>query len=277
MSAHRSGPGGHRRREVGARQPHRPARGRHLRARARSSRRLLIDRLGALGYTARPFDPRETGLAQGRQRGQGRCSGPLAVAGFAAGNVMLLSVSVWSGADAATRDLFHWLSAMIALPAVAYAGRPFFRSAVNALRLGRINMDVPISLGVLLASAMSLFETINGARPRLFRCLRHAALLPADGTLSRPADAREGPLGHRAARVALGRGRHGDRARTDCAAIVPARDLKPGMSVAVAAGEPAAGRRHRPGRQQRHGPLAADRRIRAGARHAPAPRFMPAS
>ncbi len=121
----------------------------------------LIDRLGVIGYMARPFDPRETGLAKDDREGA-RLLKALAVAGFAAGNVMLLSVSVWSGAEAATRDLFHWLSAMIALPAVAYAGRPFFYSAVNALRLGRVNMDVPISLGVLLASFMSLFETFHG-------------------------------------------------------------------------------------------------------------------
>lgn len=84
----------------------------------------------------------------------------LAVAGFAASNIMLLSVSIWSGADPETRVVFHWLSAMIALPALAYSGRVFFRSAWRAVQHGRTNMDVPISLGVLLAFGMSLYETV---------------------------------------------------------------------------------------------------------------------
>ena len=90
----------------------------------------------------------------------------LGVAAFAAMNVMLLSVSVWSGAEGdmspAVRELFHWLSALITVPAVAYAGQPFFHSALQALKGGRLNMDVPISLGVLLATAMSLFQTAKG-------------------------------------------------------------------------------------------------------------------
>jgi Cu2+-exporting ATPase len=85
----------------------------------------------------------------------------LAVSGFAAGNIMLLSVSVWSGADGATRDMFHWISALIALPALAFGGGIFYRSAWQALRHGRMNMDVPIAIGVTLAYVMSLFETIN--------------------------------------------------------------------------------------------------------------------
>lgn len=92
----------------------------------------------------------------------------LAVAGFAAGNIMLFSVSVWSGANDATRDLFHWISAIIALPAIAYAGRPFFRSAWRALRVGKTNMDVPISIGVILATALSLFETLRSGEQAYF-------------------------------------------------------------------------------------------------------------
>lgn len=96
----------------------------------------------------------------------------LGVAGFAAANIMLLSVSVWSGhagdMPASMQTLFHWLSAMIALPSIAYAGKPFFASARRALGTGRLNMDVPITLGVCLATAMSLFQTVRGSEQVYF-------------------------------------------------------------------------------------------------------------
>lgn len=92
----------------------------------------------------------------------------MAVAGFAMMNIMLLSVSVWSGASGVTRDLFHWLSALIALPTVFYSGQPFFRSALSALRKRRTNMDVPISIGVTITTALSLFETFNHGQHAYF-------------------------------------------------------------------------------------------------------------
>ncbi|MFC6583392.1 heavy metal translocating P-type ATPase [Sulfitobacter aestuariivivens] len=92
----------------------------------------------------------------------------LAVAGFAMMNVMLLSVAVWSGASGATRDLFHLISAGIAVPVVAYSAQPFFQSAFAALKGRRLNMDVPISLAILLATGMSVFESLQGGRHAYF-------------------------------------------------------------------------------------------------------------
>ncbi|WP_132030790.1 heavy metal translocating P-type ATPase [Aquabacter spiritensis] len=129
----------------------------------------VVERLSALGYRAHPFAPRAVDEEAERARWLLRCLG---VAGFAAMNVMLLSVSVWAGnvsdITPETRDLFHWLSALIALPAAAYAGQPFFLSALAALRRHTLNMDVPISLGVLLALGMSVVETALHAEHAYF-------------------------------------------------------------------------------------------------------------
>ncbi|KPF62129.1 nitrogen fixation protein FixI [Bosea sp. AAP35] len=130
----------------------------------------VIEKLAALGFKAYPFLPsaeRDSVTLEER-----RLLRYLAVAGFAAMNIMLLSVSVWSGKGGdispVTRDFFHWLSALIALPTAAYAGRPFFESALRALRAGAVNMDVPITLGIVLALGMSVVETANHSEHAYF-------------------------------------------------------------------------------------------------------------
>lgn len=134
----------------------------------------MADRLVAsverLGYR---FVPAGQGARQDATDRDGRALiRALAVAGFAAGNVMLLSIGIWAGLTEgmgpATRTLLHWVSALISMPAIAYAGQPFFRSAWFALSHRRTNMDVPISVGVLLVTAMSLAETIEGGTHTYF-------------------------------------------------------------------------------------------------------------
>ena len=119
----------------------------------------LIAALGARGYEARPLDG--AALEATRQDAEGRALlARIGVAGFASMNVMLLSIAVWSGATATTRDLMHWLSAAITLPAVAFAAWPFFRAALIGLRGRRLDMDLPISIAILMAAAVSLRETL---------------------------------------------------------------------------------------------------------------------
>jgi Cu2+-exporting ATPase len=126
----------------------------------------FVETIEGLGYRLVPFSAEA--LAAAQDTTGGALLRALAVAGFAAGNVMLLSIGVWAGATDATRDLLHWVSALIALPAIAYAGRPFFRSAWAVLRCGRTNMDVPISLGVVLVTCMSLIQTMQGGEDTYF-------------------------------------------------------------------------------------------------------------
>jgi Cu2+-exporting ATPase len=130
----------------------------------------FINRLAELGYKAYPFEPVRAEADETEQASfLLRCLG---VAAFAAMNVMMLSIPVWSGNVTdmipEQRDFFHWLSALIALPAAAYSGQPFFRSAFRALRARRTNMDVPISIGIMLALAMSVVETIHHAEHAYF-------------------------------------------------------------------------------------------------------------
>jgi len=195
----------------------------------------ILGRLSDLGYDARPFDAEA--MAEIDRDSIGRdLLARLSVAGFAAMNVMLLSISVWSGAEAATRDLLHWISAMIALPAIAFSGVPFFRSAWGALKAGRLNMDVPISLAVCLAAATSLAETIHGREHAYFdagislifflligRYLDHRTR-----ALARSAAAELTALSARAATVI---GEDGVRV------TVAIEDLAPGALVEIAPGE----------------------------------------
>lgn len=193
----------------------------------------LGEALRNLGFEAQPIEENPLGHEAVERRQLMRALG---VAGFGMMNVMLLSVSIWSGAEGFTRELFHWLSALIALPVIAYSGRPFFASAWMALKFRRTNMDVPISIGVILATGLSLYETITGgghayfesAVMLLFFLLAGRAL---DAEMRTRTRAGIGALLGRMGKSAGVIGPDGQVRR------VAAKALEPGMLVLVAAGE----------------------------------------
>ena len=197
----------------------------------------LVDALARAGYKAAELaddiaDPARSSDRDSLKR--------LGIAGFAAANIMLLSVSVWaaSGGDMlpSVQSLFHWLSALIALPAVAYAGQPFFRSAAQALRSRRLNMDVPISLGVTLATLMSLYQTVRGSEQVYFDA---AVTLLFFLLVGRFLDQRMRTRAAGAAANLLGlRGTAAVVVQPDGTTVrLSARQLAPGMRIVTVAGE----------------------------------------
>ncbi|XBQ17066.1 MAG: heavy metal translocating P-type ATPase [Oceanicaulis sp.] len=191
----------------------------------------------ALGYGARPYSAEAADDA--RTREEKRLLRALAVSGFAMMNVMLLSISVWAGEgemDLATKTLMHWISGLIALPAVAYAGMPFFESGWRSLKARRVNMDVPISLAVLLACVLSIYETAMGHGEAYFDA---AVMLLFFLLIGRYLDQRLRAKAGRAARdLASLQASIAHRIGEDGAVkAVPARDVAPGELLLIKTGE----------------------------------------
>lgn len=140
-------------------------------ANARVDPARIISALDRLGYPATPFDP-GAALVQRDREGR-RLILALAVAGFGAMNAMMFSVPIWAGLfdqelGPATRTMMMWMSAAVGAPCAIFAGMTFFQSAWRSLRAGRANMDVPISVGVILTLGISFSETILNGRDAYF-------------------------------------------------------------------------------------------------------------
>ncbi|WP_120496634.1 heavy metal translocating P-type ATPase [Kiloniella sp. EL199] len=203
----------------------------------KTSATAIVRKLDDLDFPPTPYNPDL--MSSASEQEDKALLKAMGVAGFAAANVMLLSVAVWSGVNdmgPATRDLLHWVSGLIALPTVAYSGQPFFRSAIAALKTRSLNMDVPISLAVLLAVGMSVAETLQSAKHAYFdasvmllfflligryldRRMRSKAQSAAQNLLS---------LRAIAATIIREDGTH---------ASLPVEAVEPGMKVAIAVGE----------------------------------------
>jgi Cu2+-exporting ATPase len=198
--------------------------------------RDLAALVARLGFKVAPWSPaclRATEDAEGRALIRA-----LGIAAFGSMNVMLVSIAVWVGTDMepATRHMMHWLAALIALPTVLVAGMPFYRSAWDAIRAGRVNMDLAVSIGVVMTTLMSLSETLrNGDYTWFDGATSLLALLLAGRVLDRAM--RRRARQSVAELLALQEGTVALRLADGTTRQVPAENVKAGDHVLVAAGE----------------------------------------
>ncbi len=197
---------------------------------------ILANAVINLGYDLVPFGGSKKDHSNDQEKYLLRC---LAVAGFAMGNLMMISIGLWSEESKlmgnATQDFLHWVSIIIALPAIMYAGRPFFYSAISILKKRHTNMDVPISLAIILASAMSVSETINHGEHIYFDS---AVMLLFFLLIGRYLDVRAKGKAKESAQELLSKMQGTATVLKDGKQrVVPIRDLKEGMTILVSAGE----------------------------------------
>ncbi|MDB4727804.1 heavy metal translocating P-type ATPase metal-binding domain-containing protein [Saprospiraceae bacterium] len=86
----------------------------------------------------------------------------IGVAGFAFGNIMLLSFPEYLGlVDNIFQRWFGYLNILLAIPVLVFSGRNYIKSAWHGLRQGNLNIDVPITLGILTLFGRSVFEILS--------------------------------------------------------------------------------------------------------------------
>ncbi len=124
----------------------------------------ILEAVTRIGYRAHPYDPqRQQQLMERERRAHLRRLGLAGVLGM---QVMMIAVALYAGAfsgmEANFRALFHWVSLLLVIPVVAYSARPFLQGAWRDIRHGRTGMDVPVSLGILIAFAGSAWATASG-------------------------------------------------------------------------------------------------------------------
>ena len=120
--------------------------------------------LGTLGY--RPHPARGSNARRARVADERRMLVRIAVAGFCAGNVMLLSFALYGGAAEGAEPefgrLFRWLAMVFAGASVFGPGAVFVRGAIAALRTRSPHLDLPIAVAMVAGLAWGAANTVRG-------------------------------------------------------------------------------------------------------------------
>ncbi|MBL7722576.1 MAG: heavy metal translocating P-type ATPase metal-binding domain-containing protein [Chitinophagaceae bacterium] len=89
----------------------------------------------------------------------------IGVAGFAFGNIMLMSFPEYLGIDASEKillNIFRWANFFLAIPVLLYSALPFYQSSWKSLKHKFLNIDAPIALAVIITFIRSAYEVISG-------------------------------------------------------------------------------------------------------------------
>jgi Cu2+-exporting ATPase len=201
---------------------------------ARTTLDQLFGSLERIGYRARPADPRLRSLQEERE---GRVLFVrTGIALFLAMNVTLASIGLyageWQGMGAPVRDLLRVLAGLLALPVVLWAGWPFLRGALTALRAGRATMDSLVAVGSWTAFSASLAGMATGGPVYFDSAAMIVALVLAGRAVEHGARRR----GTQAVRSLLALEPTSARLADGCG-VVAAADLAAGQAVEVRPGE----------------------------------------
>ncbi|MEO0898940.1 MAG: heavy metal translocating P-type ATPase metal-binding domain-containing protein [Bacteroidota bacterium] len=131
------------------------------------SLREAVELLSSIGYE--PLIQLESADAKEKKRIDTPFFLKLGVAGFCFGNIMLFSFPEYLGlipeVEAGFSSLFSWLNLILAIPVVFYSSTLFFIPAWKGIQQRVLNLDVPISLGILTIFIRSIFDILTQAGP----------------------------------------------------------------------------------------------------------------
>ena len=139
----------------------------------------LARTLDQLGYRPHPYRGRRADEA--RRAEERTMLTRIGVAGAIAMNVMAISLALYSGLfggmEREFERYFRWISLVLVIPAVLWPGRIFFTSAWQALKAGRLHMDVPIALALGAGVVQGTINTVRDAGPIYFDAVATLILL----------------------------------------------------------------------------------------------------
>lgn len=130
----------------------------------------ILQRIADIGYQAKPFQADQH--EQQYRTDSKRFLKKLGLAGLLTMQIMMLALGLYFGLfgaigekgtsiDPQTQHYFHWVSLVLCTPVVFYSGSEFLSRALGALSIRKVNMDVPISLAIVIIYGASCYATVT--------------------------------------------------------------------------------------------------------------------